>query len=141
MASRFRSNGRRTAVRTDKRQNLWLRSSVDATTIAASSSTLLTVLNAAALLRRPFTIIRTHLVIQIESDQESAAERFFGAYGRMVVRDSASGVGITAVPTPGTDTDADWYTWQGLIARQDFVTGVGFDQYNRQYTIDSKALK
>ncbi len=129
-------------VRTARRQNLWLNINIGDIVLAGSTSVLLATLNAAALALRPFTIVRSHMQAWYSSDQTGAAETPFGAFGHIVVKDSAAAVGITAIPTPSTDTDADWHVWQGMISDFVFVTGVGFDaQAGVQYPIDSKGMR
>ena len=99
-------------------------------------------LNAAALAKRPFTVVRFHLGVQIRSDQ-SATEQQLGAIGGCVVSDQASAIGITAVPTPLTDIGSDlWFFHQTMFAAVQAATQVGFQSpFGRYYQIDSKAMR
>ncbi len=129
-------------VRPAPRTKVWIGILPVETTLTAGASTLVGVLNAAALLLRPFTILRTHILVSYMSDQDTASERPFGAYGVQVVTENASGVGITALPTPAVDTDSDWFIWQALRTITVGLTSVGVDiGGDRQYNIDSKAMR
>ncbi len=112
------------------------------TTVPASGRVLLGSLNAAALALRPFTIVRTRLVISWESDQVSASESPQGAFGMGVVKSPAIAIGVTAVPTPLTEATADYFVYQSLIDSFLFATAAGFEsQGGRQYIVDSKAMR
>ena len=65
--------GSRVRVASD-RQMVWLGAGILSATVSGSVATLLSMFNAAALALRPFTIVRTRLMIQIESDQSAASE-------------------------------------------------------------------
>ena len=124
------------------RRNLWLSASVNGTAMPASSDTLVSSLNAGALALRPFTIIRTHLVVLYLSDQIVASETAVGAYGLIVVTDSAVAAGVASVPAPGSDTDGDWFVWQGLMDDFQFSSGIGTQSDGgHQYIVDSKAMR
>ena len=80
-----------TRVRNSPRETEWLFVSMGSSTFAGTAGgTLLGSLNAAALALRPFTIVRTHVEIQITSDQSAAIENQAGAYGMAVVSDQAA---------------------------------------------------
>ena len=98
-------------VRPAPKTKVWIGIAAAEQTLGAGTSTLTSVLNAAALALRPFTILRTRLLLSYMSDQDSTSERPFGAYGEMIVTENASAVGITAIPAPSVDTDGDWYIW------------------------------
>jgi hypothetical protein len=110
-------------------------------TLVSGAEKLVTVLNAAALLLRPFTILRSRLEIQFHSDQLAATEHPQGVLSYIVVTDQASGVGITALPAPMAEPDADWFIYQGVIASLDFADSTGFSQAGNLFTIDSKAMR
>ncbi len=137
MARRF-SN--RTVTRT-KRGNVWFITDVTAVNVPAATKVLLASFNAAALALRPFTIIRTHLTVQWDSDQQVATESPVGAVGEIIVSDQAVGIGATAIPDPISQADAPWFVWQGLITHFDFGSAVGFSRMGNQYIIDSKAMR
>ncbi len=93
-----------------RRETLWLSVDATRTIVTAVGGTLVTSYGAGALALRPFTIVRTRLLIFVQSDQAAAVEATFGAYGQAVVSDQVSAIGITAVPTPVTDLASDlWY--------------------------------
>jgi len=127
-----------------KRDNIWLTFAPTEFTIAsASTAQLLFVLNAAALLLRPFTIVRTRFQYGMRSDQTSAIEDQICGVGQVVVQDTASGIGITAVPTPITDGGSDFHSYELLYGRFVFISGIGVDPQglcvNRP--VDSKAMR
>jgi len=145
MARRGRSRFVRPAART----KIWIGNGVGTTSIAGNAKVLVGVLAAGALLLRPFTILRTHMDLVMLSDQVLASESNSGSYGQIIVTDTATGIGATAVPDPsGTDGDpeADWYVWQALF--NEFVIdingtdGIGMLGDNgHHYAIDSKAMR
>ena len=137
MARRFTSRPRGSS-----RGHVWLGQSLPAAVIPANNAVLLSVLNAAGLALRPFTVIRTHLDVLWSSDQAAAAEDPFGAFGAMVVTDSASAIGITALPDPIGNTNSDWFVYQGMSVLFSFGTAVGIDgNAGAHYAIDSKAMR
>jgi len=113
------------------------------TAVADNSKTLVAVGNAALLALRPFTIVRTHLELNFQSDQSAATQLQFGAFGIAVVNDTAAALGITAVPAPITNLDSDlWYVHQSMLASFISKTQVGIEATaGKQYTIDSKAMR
>ena len=110
MARRF--GGRGSFKRGQPKTKVWFQMGLTTTTVAGNSLTLLGTLNAAALAQRPFTILRTRLVLTFESDQAAVTERPFGLYGQIVVSDQAAAIGAIAIPDPGTvsgNADGDFY--------------------------------
>jgi len=107
MARRFVSHAR--GRDSNRRQTLWIGGPAQTAkaALAASTSQLYGVLNAAALALRPFTVVRVQGSLFVLSDQVTASEQPFGAVGISVVTDQASAIGITAVPTPMTDLGSD----------------------------------
>ncbi len=138
MAVRRRS---RIISQRSNRQPLWLGVIITPLDVAASTDVLLGSLNATALAFRPFTIIRTRLQVMYSSDQITASETPFGVLGQIIVRDSATAAGVASLPDPGTDTDADWFVYQPVMAEFAFTTGVGYRNVDHQYTVDSKAMR
>ena len=130
-------------TRAPKRLTSWFFVAPVRTALTVGGGTIITTLNAAALALRPFTIIRTRLLITIESDQASADESQLGAFGMAVVLDQAEAIGVTAVPTPVTDSGSDlWFVHQWASAKLKLNTAVGFDtQGQTQYVVDSKAMR
>ena len=65
-------------IRPAPRTKMWIGDNVGTTVLTAATNTLVAGLNAAALLLRPFTILRTRIVIQYRSDQQAVTELPFG---------------------------------------------------------------
>ncbi len=106
---RFSRSQFRNAVRA-KRETLWLGGTFQSTTITAvSNPVLLSSLNAAALALTPFTVVRSRGMLSVRSDQIAATEDVIGAYGMAVVSTQASGIGVSAIPTPVTDDNSDLF--------------------------------
>ncbi len=145
MVRRTRGRFIRPAARTKQ----WIGAGIGGETLAASSQTLSAVLSAGALLLRPFTVLRTHMLLTVRSDQQAAIENIIASFGMIVVTSQAAGIGVTAIPSPSSisgDPDADWFVWQAL-QNEFFIDingtdGIGVDGSNGvQYTIDSKAMR
>ena len=112
MARRVRS--RAVFVRPPARTKIWIGNGLGATTLV-SGATLVSSLNAAALALRPFTILRTRIVISLLSDQVAATEFLQAVYARIVVTDSAVTAGIASVPTPLSEPEASFYVYEPLF--------------------------
>ncbi len=131
-------------VRPAPRTKIWIGAGVGRTTIVGGAKTLVSSLNAAALLLRPFTILRTRMLISWTTDQEAADEGPFGVYGEIVVTEQAAAIGVTAIPDPSdqVDPDADWFVYQPVWTQ--FVTtaggGISLSSPNN-WTVDSKAMR
>ena len=127
------------------RDTVWFQFLFTRVTMAAASTAVLsTSLNAAALALRPFTIVRTRGVVGFNSDQVGATESYQGSIGMCVVSDQASGIGVTAVPTPQTDLGSDlWFLHESGFGRFEFVSGVGVLEVgsNMDRVVDSKAMR
>ncbi len=130
----------RTKVVGNPRLPVWFDVNQGSTLLTASSNTLISVYNAAALSARPFTVIRTRLELLYFSDSEAVDETPFGALGMTVVSQKAAALGITAIPTPITNSDGDWFMWQGLAAANRFG-GSEADSLFQRTVIDSKAMR
>ncbi len=126
-----------------RRQTFWFSGlEVRSALAAASTAAVQTSLNAAALALRPFTIVRTRGVLFLRSDQEGASENQDIAYGNIVVSDQATAIGVTAVPTPATDSQSDWYVYERMINRFQLFTAVGFHPNAGMFmAFDSKAMR
>ncbi len=139
MARRFRA--RATFVRSPG-QKVWVGAGVTATTIVGSSATLFSTLNAAALLLRPFTILRSRILISIRSDQVATSEFAAGVYAKQVVTESAAAAGVASVPTGISESNADFYVYQPLFHWFSIFTAVATNAPgDSQYMIDSKAMR
>ena len=123
-----------------RRETLWIGSTTISTTMAAASAVLTTILNAAALALRPFTIVRTRGVVIVRSDQISALQRYDGAFGMAVVSEQASTAGVASIPTPTTDSDSDlWYVYERVLST--VVNSANGNELGRERIIDSKAMR
>ena len=131
----------RTPGRRSDRQSIWIGVSLAATNVA-TTNTLLGSFNAASLLERPFTIVRTRLAIHVESDQSAASEVTRGAFGIIVVSDQAVAAGAASIPGPQDNTDAPWFVWEPLINSFELGDATGFVQPSGTLiTVDSKAMR
>ena len=127
---------------------MWIGTGVGQSVLPASSKLLVGSLTAAALALRPFTILRTHLQVDIRSDQETAIEHLIASLGIIVVTETAAAIGVTAVPDPSGisgDPDSDWFLWTAL-ANSFFIDingtdGIGVSTLLNRYTLDSKAMR
>jgi len=131
-------------VRPSPRTKMWIGSGVGQTVIVANSKHLVGSLSAGALLLRPFTILRTRMLLTYESDQIAASEVSFGTYGQIVVTDAASAIGVTAIPDPDTispgNPEADWFVLQSVYVS--FSRGAsGVLLAERQYEVDSHSMR
>jgi len=102
-----------------RRETLWIDLPLTQTTMTAAGGTIIYSLSTAAKAFRPYTVIRTHVSMLVQSDQEAAGENYQAAYGECIVSDQASAIGVTAVPTPLTDLSSDlWFAWKSLMGLQ-----------------------
>ena len=130
----------RPRARGSVRRSLWLPLDVTVATIGGGQAVLLASLNAAALAMRPFTIVRTHMALYLQSDQAAAVETQSVAFGCAVVSDQAVGVGITAVPTPFTDMDSSlFFAHQVCFADAGTLTDRTIG--GSYFQVDSKAMR
>jgi len=91
---------------------------------------------------RPYTIVRTRGIIAVVTDQITNAENQELLYGHCVVSDQASAIGVTAVPTPDTDTNSDlWYVYEAMVNRNSFISAVGNEKLIEVHRFDSKAMR
>ena len=126
------------------RETLWAPLPVTVNALAAATSAqLIAQASAAEDALRPYTIIRTHVMISMISDQIVATENQGMAIGFCVVADQASAIGVTAVPTPITDLGSDaWYLHQFLFNEFSLLNITGYqDGGNRVVEVDSKAMR
>ena len=131
-------------VRPPPRTKMWIQAGVGRTTIVGGAKTLISILNATGLALRPFTVLRTRMLLALTTDQEAADEGPFGVYGHIIVSDTAAAVGVTAIPDPSqlVNPDASWYVYEPLQTQ--FVTtagGAAFLTSPNHRMIDSKAMR
>ncbi len=128
--------------RSARRLNSWIGIIFNDTAVAFSTSILLGSLNAAGLALRPFTIVRTHILLRVKSDQQAADESALGALGGIVAGEPAVAAGASSLPTPATSTDSSWFMWQPWITDFTIASSVGFSsEEGRQYLVDSKGMR
>ena len=102
-------------VRSAPRTKMWIGAGIGpGAALAGSTTTLFASLSAAALLLRPFTVLRTRIELLFESDQQSASERPSGLFGQIVVSDSAAAAGAASIPSPLANPEADWFVYLGM---------------------------
>ena len=114
MANRRRSFNRGFA-RGERRKTEWfaLSAPTGVSTLAASSKAIVTSLTTVEKAKLPFTVIRTIGLLTVLSDQIILREVPSGALGATVVTDRARTVGITALPDPVTESEADfWFLFE-----------------------------
>ena len=142
MARRF---SRSRFIRPAPRTKMWIGNTLSVQTVAANTAVLLGVLSASALLLRPFTILRTRVLVGWSTDNTTGSEEPTGVYGEIVVTDSASAAGVASIPDPITEPTAAWFIYQPLLEKITTVTAVGIQRgggggYN-QYMVDSKSMR
>ena len=126
-----------------RRQTFWIGGTlVSSTMTAAANPVLQTTLNAAALALAPFTVVRTRGLIYVQSDQVAASEDQTVLYGQAVVSDEASAIGVTAIPTPDTDSGSDlWFVYEALMSDLKFSTAAAYGKIGAATVIDSKGMR
>ena len=125
---------------------MWIGAGVGSSTVNPSTLTLLATLSGGALLLRPFTILRSRIVLYYRSDQIAATETPLGTFANIVVTDTAAALGVTALPNPSGidgDPEASWFVHQPVNAMIKVSTAVGFvgSDFGIEYTVDSKAMR
>ncbi len=127
-----------------RRETQWLDLAPVSNTLGAGSTAVLSnVMTAAELALRPFTVIRTLGIFQMESDQSAANELAHAGFGACVVSDQAVAIGVTAVPTPMTDRVSDlWFMFVEGFNSFLFADATGFaSNAGFQTTFDSRAMR
>ena len=85
------------------------------------------------------TILRTVGHMSVTSDQAGAVEQQIGAFGMILVSDTAFAIGITAMPKPIADQDNDgWFVYQSFSQQGDASVTSSLP---RTYEFDSKAKR
>ena len=74
------------------------------------------------------------------TDQVAGSEEPQIVVAAMVVTDEAVAIGITAMPDPVSNPDADWYWYADAPTGITVATAVGF-QTNQVFEFDSKAMR
>ena len=140
MARRFH----RPFVRGARRETSWLDiEPVNLTAADGPQSAITHVMTAAELAKRPFTVIRTHYHLMLQSDQGAASENYHLAIGACVVSSQAVAIGVAAVPTPAIDAASDlWFLHGWLSGRFSFFSGSSFNEGSYfEKDFESKAMR
>ncbi len=123
-----------------RRQSVWLQFLPAQTIMTATGGTIIFSLNAAALALRPFTVVRSHWELQLQSDQAAAIERQLIGFGTVIVSDEASTAGVASIPTPVTEAGSDlWFLHRFVFADESNLTDR--TRSGTRMTIDSKAMR
>ena len=133
----FRSGVRR-------RETQWLSLDPVSNTLAAGSTAVVSnVMSAAELALRPFTVVRTRGIFNLQSDQAGVSEFYHAGFGAAVVSDQAVAIGITAVPTPMTDRVSDlWFLFTEMMGTVQVSSAIGFQHpVGLGLEFDSKAMR
>ncbi len=127
-----------------RRESLWLFITETSTALAgALSASLIGTYNAAALALRPFTVVRTRGMWHVETDQLAVDESQHSALGMAIVSEQATGIGITAVPTPFTDDGSDlFFVYEEMALSLEVQSNIGTDFHRgTMLKYDSKAMR
>jgi len=126
-----------------RRETLWIGGVVVRTLLASASTAVIQrVLSASGLALRPFTIIRTRGWLHQQTDNNAASENQESVYGQAIVTDQAVAIGVTAVPTPATDSDSDaWFVYEGMATGWAFISATGATMNGLYREFDSKAMR
>ncbi len=137
-----RSRGRIRFTRPPAKTKIWIGNNVAVVTLTSGAQQLIASLNAAALLLRPFTILRTRIDLLFRSDQAATDEAPSGGFSMIVVKETAAAVGVSALPGPLAEIDADHFVYQGMTTAVLSATSVGVTApVGTRYMIDSKAMR
>ncbi len=138
--ARRRSFVRGAAAIASRRETTWFEFSPATVTIGTGTPSLVFSLNIAALLLRPFTIVRSRFEIALRSDQAAGVEIQEGAVGIAVVSDQSVAIGVSAVPTPITDMGSNlWLLHHIVYADESNLTDR--TRPSTKLSIDSKAMR
>ncbi len=124
------------------RESLWIGGTMIIDDLDTSGVVLSSSLSAAVLALRPFTVVRTRGSLSMLSDQFANTEDQQVAYAFCVVSDQAVAIGVTAVPTPLTDSDSDLYfVYETMMSRILVASAIGINAVAVERIIDSKAMR
>ena len=143
--ARRRSNFSYRGSAAPRRQTEWLSlpAPTGVNTLAAGNKIIAAQMDAVEKAKLPFTITRTIGLLTCLSDQVVAREVPMGTLGATVVTDRAVTVGITAMPDPVTESNADyWFLFQpwSVIMQIGGAGEVGAS-HSAQLFFDSKAQR
>ena len=122
--------------RTRRAAPAWGMIQITETIVAPSAKTLL----GSFILSNPplgETILRTRVRLSVASDQAAAKEFMIGAFGMILVTDTALGIGLSAIPGPADDGGDDgWFVHQPIVQQT-----LSTSQDVHIYDVDSKAMR
>ncbi len=124
-----------------RREMKWIPQAPIQSAVGSSVATLISLLNAAALTNAPFTIVRVRGLLYIATDQVANTEGQFASWGMTVVTEQASAIGITAIPTPVTEPESDWFVFESVAARVMVASAISMFSAGNAVQIDSKAMR
>ncbi len=76
------------------------------------------------------------------TDQNAASEVYHGSLAMAVVSEQAAAIGVTAVPTPGTDRDSDlFFLYEEQMGEFTLGDATGFIEEHLTKEFDSKAMR
>jgi len=138
-----RRSGRVVRGGKSRRDTQWIGGSEFAVNIAAAAAPVfISSFNAASLAMRPFTVIRIRGRLGLRSDQSAASEDQLVAHGHAVVSDQAVAIGVTALPTPVTDSNSDlWFQYDWLLADIKVATAISIASIGSYIEVDSRAMR
>ena len=85
------------------------------------------------------TVLRTVGVLAIASDQSAATEEQIGAFGMIMVSDTAFAAGAASIPSPVADAENDgWFVFQAFNQASERSLG---SRSSVEYHFDSKAKR
>jgi len=133
----------RRAVRSSNRNFSWFDIKPSNVAVTVTGGTLLASLEVEELARRPFTVMRTHLMYYVESDQATISENYLGAVGMAVASEQAVAAGIGSIPTPAKDAASDlWFIHEWFTGSIIVGDATGFTEPSGQIQrLSSKAMR
>ena len=126
------------------RTKMWIGAGIGTDNLLASALTFVSSLSGGALLLRPFTVLRTHLLVHFTSDQVAVNETPFGTLARIVVTETAAALGVTAMPDPSPvsgDPEAAWFAVQNCSLRFKFLDATGVFDAGVHFVVDDHAMR
>jgi len=125
-----------------RRQMRWLRADAAVTNIpTAGTAILLTALSVEGIDQIPFTVVRTRGLLTLASDQIANGENQWIAYGHIVVKVTAQAIGVTAVPTPLSEGEDDWFVYEEFAQQIGVSSATSVFKIGGFKEFDSKAMR
>ena len=126
-----------------RRETIWIGIVETNTVLAAASNVVLFGgLSAGGLALRPFTVVRTRLLLNVKSDQRAVSENYSAALGISVVTEQAQAAGVGSVPTPYAELDSDvFFFWEQVAGQISVTSDIGVLEAGHSRYGDSKAMR